>query len=192
MSIDEEKDLIRLLREDDDRGMQLIFEHYYKYLVVTAYNIQGDDNKAQDLVQDVLFEFWKKRKTLDITISLKAYLRRAVVNKSIDEIRSRKRLVFNDQLVESQADQDVEQHISDLEQNDLNLIIQKTIEALPERCKLIFKLSRFESLSHKEIASQLGISTKTIENQITKALKLLRKQLAQYGKILIIIWIKFL
>jgi len=192
MSISEEKDWLELLRKDDERGMQLIFERYYKYLVVTAYNIQDDDNRAKDIAQDVLFEFWKKRESLEITTSLKAYLRRAVLNKSIDEIRSRKRLVFDDKIMEQQMDTAEATTNVSLEQQDLKHLITSAIESLPERCKLVFRLSRFEDMSHKEIAAQLNISTKTIENQITKALKQIRAQLAQYGKIVLLIIVNFL
>lgn len=185
MLSDQEKYWLELLKTDDEKAMQLIFEAYYKYLVVTAYNLLDDDGRARDLAQDILFDFWQKRENLNIDFSLKAFLRKALVNRCIDEIRRRKSKKI-DVLEEQQLERLDVGHFNDkLEEDDLKLILNQTIDRLPEKCRLVFKLSRFENLSHKEIAQQLDISTKTIENQITKALKHIRKSLEQYGKVII-------
>jgi len=184
----EEKEWLELLQSDDEAAMEKIFQQYYKYLVVTSFNILDDDAKAKDLVQDVFFDFWQKRKNLSLDFSLKAYLRRAVINKSIDEIRRRKKLVFNDEMVEQAVEQQVNFHREEIDQSDLKASMMRAIENLPEKCKVVFKLSRFEGLTHKEIAAELEISTKTIENQITKALKLIRKHMGVGGKVSILAW----
>ncbi len=186
----EEKGWLELLQTDDEQAMEKIFQHYYKYLVVTSYNILNDDAKAKDLVQDTFFDLWQKRNELTIDLSLKAYLRRAVINKSIDEIRRRKKLVFNDEIVEQQVEEE-SLELEEVDSSDLQAHMMRAIELLPEKCKVVFKLSRFEGLAHKEIAAELGISTKTIENQITKALKLIRKNMGVAGRISMLAWIYF-
>lgn len=186
----EDQDWLKLLRTDDERAMEVLFDRYYKYLVVTSYNILEDDARAKDLVQDTLFDIWQKRGELSISISLKAYLRRAVINRSIDEIRRNKKMVFDEQLMNREPEPNAIGINEILEGQDLKKLLTVTIEALPEKCKLVFKMSRFEEMTHKEISERLSISTKTIENQITKALKFIRKNLVQYGRVLIILFLE--
>jgi len=163
------------MKNGDESGLEYFFHKYYKYLVVTTYNILGDDEMAKDIVQTVFFNFWNKRKELDI-INIKAYLRKSVYNKSIDEIRKKNRKGgWTEELNESihiEKSYSVQQN---LEVEELQEKINRAISQLPDRCRTIFCLSRLENLSHKEIAKELDISVKTIENQMTKALKLMRK-----------------
>jgi len=180
----EEQGWITLLATDDERGLELIFNKYYKYLVVTAYNYLKDDEAAKDLVQDVFFRFWEKRSTISIDTSLKAFLRRSVVNKSIDEIR-KKRIRWDEEITDANAPVERSNIQRVLETSELQSIIDKAIDSLPERCRVDFSLSRLEQKSHKEIAEALGISTKTIENQITKALKVIRSAVDKYSTVIV-------
>lgn len=180
----EDKDWLEKLQQDDEKGLQLIFDRYYKYLVVTAFKVLNDDHQARDIVQDVFFSFWKKRTELDINISLKAYLRRAVVNRCIDFLRSKKRKGTDVEISDSNQPTDQFSIQDTLEVNDLQTALQAGIDGLPERCRQVFSLSRFEDMSHKEIAAKLDISVKTIENQMTKALKILRNVLQNYQAII--------
>jgi len=149
--------------------------------VVTGYNITGDNEKAKDLVQDVFFELWKKREKIEIQSSLKAYLRRAVVNRSLNYIKTQKRFDFGDENFDAQTADRTFSAQKNLEAQDLKSALNNAIDSLPAKCKAIFILSRFEKLSHKEIAAKLDISTKTIENQITKALKIVRAAVEKYN-----------
>jgi len=177
----EEKAWLKSLKDGDQSALQKIFTHYYKYLVVTGYNITSDNEKAKDLVQDVFFELWKKREQLTIQSSLKSYLRRAVVNRSLNYIKTQKRFDFGDDNFSAQTPDKAISAQRSLEAEDLKSAIDVAIDSLPEKCKAIFMLSRFEDLSHKEIATKLGISTKTIENQITKALKIVRAAVKEHN-----------
>jgi len=179
----EEESWLKMLAADDQRGMELIFNRYYKYLVVTAYNYLKDDGRAKDLVQDVFFKFWEKRSTLSIDTSLKAFLRRSVVNRSIDELR-KKRIKWEEEVSDVNAPIATGNIDRKLETSELEAVIHRAIDTLPEKCKLVFSLSRFEDMSHAEISEALGISKKTIENQITKALKVLRSAVDQYKGVL--------
>jgi len=176
----EEKEWLQSMKAGKESALQKIFKHYYKYLVVTGYNITGDNDKAKDLVQDVFFELWKKREQIEIQTSLKAYLRRAVVNRSLNYIKTQKRFDFGDENFDAQTPDKTFSAQKNLEAQDLKLAINTAIDSLPAKCKAIFILSRFEKLSHKEIAAKLDISTKTIENQITKALKIVRTAVEKY------------
>jgi len=183
--------ILALLQEDDERAMERIFDTYYPYLVTTAYHVLMDEHRAKDLVQDVLFHFWTKRDSLTIESGLKSYLRRSVVNRSIDQIRRKKRFGVAEEITDyNQASTEVSTQEM-METSDLQSAIMAAVDSLPERCKLIFSLSRFEDLSHKEIAEQLDISKKTIENQMTKALKTIRKAIQHYKDLAIFIFAYF-
>jgi len=184
--------ILSLLQTDDEQAMDLLFQAYYPLLVNTAYHVLMDEHQAKDLVQEVLFNFWSKRDNLQVTGGLKPYLRRAVINRSIDQIRRKKRIGVAEEITDynmtdqSASTQDL------LENSDLKQVIMKAVASLPEKCKLIFTLSRFEDLSHNEIAEQLDISKKTIENQMTKALKTIRLAVQQYKELSIFIILNFL
>lgn len=182
LTTEEEKILLQKIKQDDNAAFRQLFDAYYKYLTVTAYRYLHDGEKAKDMAQDAFVELWNRRETLTITSGVKAYLRQAVVNKCLNYIKREKRIDFseNAMLPESPT---APAATENLEYDDTRTLIQNAIDTLPERCRIIFCMSRFDEKSHKEIAAELDISTKTIENQITRALKTLRAVM----KILIII-----
>jgi RNA polymerase sigma-70 factor (ECF subfamily) len=137
----------------------------------------GDVDVAQDLVQDVFCKFWEKQPQLEIKISLKAYLYKSVFNHSLNYLKKVKRTDEREALFYSSAYTEQNNVESQLDLKETNLLVQRAIDSLPSACRAVFVLSRFEQMSHKEIAVQLDISTKTVENQIGKALKHLRKYL---------------
>ncbi len=187
--IHEEREWLRKLFEGDELAFQKIFYRYYEYLVLRAYHILHDEEKSKDMVQDVFFDFWKKRKELRIEGSLKAYLRKSVVNRAIDTWRSGKRMqIVQDHPLHEQPNQEVSGQ-QNLEHNELQIAINKAIDSLPERCRQVFLLSRFENMSHKEISESLDISTKTIENHMTKALRTIRRAIGLISFILAGVWI---
>jgi len=183
-----EQEWIEGLNRGEDSALRQIFDQYYKYLVVTAFNYVHDNSKAKDLAQDVFVELWKKREKITITSSLKFYLRRSVINKALNFIKSQKRFDFGEEALDNNWTSNETSVEKKLEGDDLQAVINAAIDSLPDRCRTIFNLSRFENLSHKEIAAQLDISTKTIENQMTKALKVIRAAVEKYGLIWVI-WV---
>lgn len=189
-----DKELLDLLERNSEKAIELLFRKYYSYLVKAILRIVPKENIAEDLAQDVFFELWKKRNTLKINISFKAYISRAGRNKALNFIRDKK--IKWDDADELEV---MESSLGDVNENlqaeDLQALIDKSINELPEKCRLVFSLSRFEEMSYKEIAEQLGISIKTVENQISKALKQLRAKLEPYlseGMLLLLSLIKFL
>lgn len=180
-----DKELLLQLKSSDDTAYRQLFDRYYEKLVVTSLQITKDSNVAKDAAQEVFLALWKNRMTINIQQSLLSYLKRGVVNRSLNMIKSRKRhggnLVPEDVHLPtpSKADKMVEF-------GELQEFVHKAIDQLPDRCREVFVLCRFEGYSHKEISEQLGISTKTVENQMTKALKVLRKTVLPFLKMLII------
>ncbi|MFK7806572.1 MAG: RNA polymerase sigma-70 factor [Saprospiraceae bacterium] len=160
----------------DEVAFQTLFEKYYKLICYAAYKVYPDEHKSKDFAQEVFLMLWRKRDVLTIHTSLQAFLRRAVVNKTIDYIRAQ-RLNFEDIPDEGEAAAKLS---DELEASELKGMIHRAAEQLPERCRIVFFMSRFEELSHKEIAAKLEISVKTVENQITRALKVMRPLVQQY------------
>ncbi|MCB0571686.1 MAG: RNA polymerase sigma-70 factor [Phaeodactylibacter sp.] len=174
-----DQELQVLLAKDSDQAIILIFQRYYSYLCQAVYKIIPDENLVEDLVQEVFLELWRKREKLQINTSLKAYLRRAAVNRSLNYIRDRK-IRFDVEESETPLASTNPTAGQQIETMELQGAIDQAIDRLPERCRAVFVLSRFEDMSYIEIARQLGISVKTVENQISKALKLLREALSSH------------
>lgn len=172
-----DKELISRLAEDGEQVIDLLFRRYYRFVCVAVYRILSDENLSEDIAQEVFYELWKKRHRINIQTSLKAYLKRAAVNKSLNYIRDQK-IKFEE--VGKAPVLSTKSHNAQLEAKELQEQINLAVNALPERCRIIFSLSRFEEMSYQEIANTLQISTKTVENQISKALKILRQAIGPY------------
>ncbi len=143
-------------------------------------------DQAEEIVQEMFFNFWQKREKTEISISLEAYLFRSVRNACLNylkhlKIREQYRLATNQEL--RNKEQEVHDHVVALELHDR---IENAIDQLPTERRRIFKMSRYEELKYKEIAERLGISVKTVEVQMSKALKFLRQHLSDYLSIFII------
>jgi RNA polymerase sigma-70 factor, ECF subfamily len=125
-------------------------------------------------------KLWEQRSEIEITVSLKSYLYRAVHNTCLNRIKHLKVQEVYRQYVGEYLDNNHASATDLLNKEELETRIVNALEKLPEQCRLIFKMSRFEELKYQEIADQLGLSVKTIENQIGKALKIMRTELADY------------
>ncbi len=166
-------ELVEFLNQSQDGAIEKIFKQYYSYICSAVYRIIGDTTLAEDLAQDVFYELWRKREKIEINSSLKAYLKRAAINKALNYIRSKKMKFDNDDEI-ALVNIPVSSSENSFEAVELQDIINAAIETLPTKCRIVFMMSRFEELSYKEIAASLEISVKTVENQISKALKILK------------------
>ncbi len=168
------------LRQGDESALRAIFDQHYPLLLTDVYRIIPDEATCKDLAQEVFVELWRKHSALDIHTSLRAYLRRAAVNRALTHLKNQRRLSFKsgDDWPEA-ADTSIADIRRKEEQETLEGALHRAIALLPEKCRVVFSLSRFEQHSHREIAELLGISVKTIENQITKAMRMLREALLQ-------------
>jgi RNA polymerase sigma-70 factor (ECF subfamily) len=167
--------LIGRLKADDEAALTMIYRRYWQSLFKAAYNILKDRQACEDIIQELFIKLWDCRAEVEISISLKAYLYASVRYGVYRQIRtgSVKSEIFDD-LIERLHTPATHNSI---EHKELLLQISQVIDTLPEKCREVYKLSREECLSHKEIALQLNISTKTVENHLTKALRELRGSL---------------
>ncbi|MCS3736731.1 RNA polymerase sigma-70 factor [Mucilaginibacter dorajii] len=168
--------LLDLLRLDDREAFEILYNKYSAKLFHAAYNLFRDSDVCEDLVQELFIDLWTKRNQLNIT-SLESYLKVAIRHRVIYYIRTQKAtldLALIEELIEKYTAD------SKLLQNDISQLLETNVAQLPEKCRQIFTLSRKEYLSNKEIASRLNISIKTVENQMTIALRYLRTGLTDY------------
>jgi len=152
-----------------------LFKQYFEPLTYFANKYLQDIDAAQDLVQEVFSGIYEKRTELNIEQSLKSYLYRSIQNSSLNIIRRDKMKEKHHAAIKSSSDGSFTDETIEL--NELELKVHRAIDDLPEKCALIFKMSRFDQLSNQEIAEKLNISKRTVETQISKALKELRKVL---------------
>ena len=171
----------------DINAFEMLFRTYYKPLCNYAYTFTQDKDEAEEIVQATFLSVWEKRRSIQIQTTVKPYLYAMVRNACLNVIKHEKikqkhaseELALGEEAYEA-VTQSV--HTSELETQ-----IHKAMEKLPEQCRLVFKLSRFEELKYAEIATQLDISIKTVENQMGKALKIMREQLKDYLPLLIVL-----
>ena len=134
---------------------------------------------SEDLAQNVFIRFWKKRYDIEVSSSVEAYLRRMAVNEALGWLRKHKNIHHEEitNTTPTPPQPSVEQQFL---HTALSEQISAAIAELPPRCRLVFQLSRFEQLTYREIAERLNISVKTVENQMGKALRVLRSSLQPY------------
>lgn len=173
-----DKELIQLIAQGDKGAFKTFFNSYYKSMLVTAIRLLKDENIAKDVTQDVFLQIWKNRSSLNIKTSIIAYLKKATINRSLNQIKSRKNFTSEEVLIQVESTQ--VSASEQLEASELEGIIKQKLDNLPPKCRLIFVLRRIEGLRVKEIAEKLDISPKTVENQITKALRILQKAIAPF------------
>jgi RNA polymerase sigma-70 factor (ECF subfamily) len=174
-----ELDIIKRLNTSDEGVIKVLFDEYYEYLCRSIYRVVPDASISEDIVQEVFMELWKKRETININTSIKAYLRRSALNRALNYLRKNKVRFEEEVDIPDLGSHDTGGQ-ANLEATELEQRIHRIIDALPERCRIIFGMSRFEEMSYKEIAEALDISVKTVENQMSKALKILRVKLEPY------------
>ena len=176
----DEKEILKLLKADDPGTVKQLFYQFYPFLCNTVFRILKDKALAEDLAQDTFFKFWEKRQDINIQTSLKAYLRRMAVNEALYYLRINKKFQKEEGVEPSDIGIATETVEDQLLHQELEDRISAAIKTLPPRCQEVFRLSRFDELSYKEIAAKMDISIKTVENQMGKALKLLRTALKEY------------
>jgi RNA polymerase sigma-70 factor (ECF subfamily) len=166
--------LVEMLMDDSELALREIFCRYNGRLYKVAVSVLNDEAVAKDLVQELFIDLWRRRNTSHIR-NLSNYLSKAIKFQVLKQLRDNKledhhvRLAANLQFANQTEDS--------LNREELETFLRKAVNELPNRCREIFILSRFDNFSHKQIAHELGISTKTVEAQIGKALQFLRDRL---------------
>jgi RNA polymerase sigma-70 factor (ECF subfamily) len=174
-------DFSSLLDNSGELFLKYLFDKYYLEFCRLSYRYVSRIDIAEDIVQDVFINIWNKRFSLNCKGNVKPYFIRSIINSSINYIQSkqaRQNIVGEDFALNTHSD-----HSSgdELAHNELNNLINVAIEELPDKCRTIFKLSRFSDYSNKEIAENLNISVKTVEAQISIALKKIQHFISKYG-----------
>ena len=170
--------LISELKNNSEQAFDCIFRRYYKGLCAYATNYVYDLDKAQSLVQDCFVKFWANRSTADSIESLPAYLSRMVRNRCVDHIRQVRSLEkLHDKL---ELEDFVINAENTLLSREFEEILVNAISTLPKKSKMAFEYSRFENLTYKEIGVKMNISSKAVEALLSRALRLLRKDLQPY------------
>ncbi len=181
MTREEELHLFSLIKDDDRQALERLFKAYYNTLCNFAVNFVHDFDLAQELVADVFYNLWKERKALNIHSNMKAYLFKCVKNKCFSHPELSLKYWESFEQNDRTHDPILEQTPETLYlYKELDTKYQEAYELLPPQCKLIFKLHKIDGLKYYEISETLSLSVKTIETQMSKALKLIRKSIMGY------------
>ncbi len=177
MNDDEEK-IWRAIQQKDEQAFEQYYKEHYRIFFLAACGYLKDAGVAEEIVNDVFLKLWESAGTIQIESSLKAYIYRAVINRSLNELNKTKRDQQNQKEFSRRPEGSVE--IKAMEDNELKISLYKAVDQLPEQCRKVFRMSRFEGLKQQEIADRLDISIKTVKNHITHALKQLSKVLTDW------------
>ena len=184
MQLDEQQSW-QLISQGDKKAYEQMFKTYYQTLCNYGCSMLKDMDEAEEVVQNVFYNLWQKRESLQISSSVKSYVYRAVHNDCLNKIKHGKvRKIYADDY-KSTVGSSYEDSSKILEAKELAIRINEAIDSLPEQCGNVFRLSRFEQLKYSEIAEELNISVKTVENHMGKALKILRERLKEFLPMLI-------
>ncbi|MEM6397250.1 MAG: RNA polymerase sigma-70 factor [Bacteroidota bacterium] len=169
--------LFERLRQGESQALDALFRQYYADCCRSAERILRDPAAAEDVVQELFLNLWKKRNTLPQIDEPRAYLLRSARNRSLNWLRDRSKMPQTDGELPD-IPTAANQPTSQLELNELQARVDAAIDSLPERCRLVYVLCRLEEMPRDEVAQKLGISVKTVENQMTRAYKFLRQYLS--------------
>lgn len=183
--------MLKEIKEGDKEAFKALFDLYYTELCRFALIYVKDKDSAEEVVQNFFVHFWEKREVLSINSSLKSYFYSSIRNRSLNHIRNNSKFIKIDDDKVDDLIYTVQEQESILESNELRENINKAINNLPPKCKEIFLLSRGEQMSYHEISEKLNISPKTVENQISIALKKLHSDLKPYYNLLLILFVLF-
>jgi RNA polymerase sigma-70 factor (family 1) len=189
MNQDEEKTW-RSIQQKDGQAFENYYKKHYKAFFLAAFTYLKDAGIAEEIVNDVFIKLWDAGDTIQIESSLRAYIYRAVINRSLNELDKSRKARQQQKAYSRRPEESFE--LRAIEENELKIRLYQAIDQLPEQCQKVFRMSRFEELKQQEIADQLDISIKTVKNHITHALKQLNKVLADWNTLPLvwIVWIK--
>ncbi|MDQ3536682.1 MAG: RNA polymerase sigma-70 factor [Bacteroidota bacterium] len=180
------------IAEDENQALktfEVLFRTLFEPLCRSVNKMVRDAALSEDIVQDVFLKAWNNRSKLDFSQSVKSYLYKAAFNTAINQLETRKNKYSLDDLpleVNRIEGASVDQQV---QFKEVQLVLEQTLDLLPPKCKAVFILIKYEEMSYLEVADHLGISVKTVENQMGKALKHMRDHMQEYlGYLLMSIW----
>jgi len=184
----QDQQIASLLVKRDEAAFELVFKTHYKNLYAYAFTILKDEDEAEETVQQVFFKLWERSEQLSIPGSVAAYLYRAVHNESLNFLKHQKVKEGYRLHVAYSMKNKSEQPQGRMIKKELEEKFRETLNELPEQCRTVFQLSRFEDMKYRDIAGKLDISVKTVENHMGKALKILRTKLVDFLPLLFILF----
>lgn len=183
----DEKLLITGLQQQNKVIFDLVFTYYYSGLCAFANQMLKDMQASEDLVQDFFVKLWFQSSNLQINCSLKSYFFSSIKNRALDFLKHEKVKTHYANLNDGCIDGVTPDEIWEFTQGELEDLIENALQHVPPRAREIFELSRFKGVTNDEIASQLNISKRTVEVQISKTLQILRMELKDYLPIFMIL-----
>ncbi len=170
---------IQRIRKGDIKAFEQLFRKYYEKLCQWAHQYLHDSDSSEEVVQELFYNIWLNRENLDVRISVKSYLYKSISNNCKMILRQQnRRTEIERQLAYSMDCYEEPRH--GFETDEINEIVNRTLEDLPIRAAAIFRMSRYEGKKYSEIADELKVSVKTVEASMSRALALFRKNLEKY------------
>ena len=173
----------------DKTSFELLFKEHFKGMCLFAMRYVKDIETARGIAQDAFVSLWEKRESIDMSKPVKSYLTTIVYNRSLNHLRDNKKFdrnIVSFEHLETEREPESDQRVLSRE---LDALIEQAIMELPEKCREIFLLSRKQNLKYQEIADTLGLSVKTVEAQMSKALQHMRTRLSAYLSLLLVLMI---
>ncbi len=183
-----DQQLSSLLSEDNEAAFKVIYTRFWKKLLAVACRRLGDQQEAEEALQDIFLNLWKRRATLNLKGNFENYFAVALKFEVINRLARQSRESNRNNAYQYQVNQNINPAYEHLDFEWLQKQYNDTLNTLPEKCQLIFRMSREQEMTNKEIAKTLGLSEKSIEKHKTNALKVLR---TRFGQILPLILIFF-
>ena len=173
------------VKKGNIKAFEILYKSYYPSLCLYSYGLIQDEELVKEIVNDVFLKVWDKRREIDIQYGVKPYLFRCVHNACLDHMRLKKNIRHYQMIgisdeIRELTDPDEEYIFKQIALKRLEKDVTASVEKLPDRCKEIFILSRYELLSYTEISERLNISVNTVKTQISRALDSLRVSLKKY------------
>lgn len=187
-----DQEIFNSIKLGDEKALEMLFHEYYQPLCQFAFSFLNDREEAEEVVQNSFVRIWEKRQEISIQTSAKAYLYQVIRNSCLNELKHQKVKIQHQKWSIMDGDGMEQSSDSMAIRGELEEKIKQAMQKLPEQCRLVFSLSRFEDLKYKEIADQLNISVKTVENQMGKALKIMRQELKEYLPLILLLLKNFL
>ncbi len=166
--------------EQDLKAFEVLFKTWFAPLCRAVNRLVKDKTLSEDLVQDVFVKAWNNRANLDLSQPVKSYLFKAAVNTALNHLEARKKDFSLDDLDFDRGLSGTTAIDHQVQFKEVQQVLEQSLELLPPKCKAVFVLIKYEGMSYAEAAESLGISVKTIENQMGKALKHMREHMQEY------------
>jgi RNA polymerase sigma-70 factor (family 1) len=180
-----EETIWRKIQQKDIETFESYYKEHFKHFFLMARKYVKDSSQAEEIINDVFLKLWEDGEAITIESSLKSYIYKSVINRSLNFINKNKKEVLHHADLTVFPDQGYE--LRQIEENELKVRLFAAIDQLPDQCRKVFEMSRFEELKQQEIADKLGISIKTVKNHITIALKQIHTSVEKYLVLLVMI-----